>query len=72
MNEMTKLVTTIWHCYSCKQTHSRRFAPEDVRDFMVADCPRCCGKRRKLVRCRPRPFSAPTPTLAGRGRVGQC
>jgi hypothetical protein len=70
---ITKLITTYWHCYSCKQVHSRRFAPEDVRDFMVADCPRCCGRRRKLVRLRPQAFSsAPSGPINGERRVERC
>lgn len=69
---ITKLITTQWHCYSCKQVHSRRFAPEDVRDFMMADCPRCCGKRRKLVRLRPRAFSAPSGSPGEGRRVERC
>ena len=54
------LTETKWHCYGCKQTHIRKFAQQEIRDFMVAQCPRC-RKRKDLVRLRPRPFSLEEP-----------
>jgi len=50
------IITTRWHCYGCKQLHTRKFAEKDVRNFMIADCP-YCRKRREMVRVRRRPFS---------------